>query len=317
MEEVLYGCDVMPSAVHITGSTLSGVEPSAVFENSRLYTMPYGRQWDGKVAIGSLELLRSSSVLTLFNTTDPAMRTGSAGEETAAQVMAEFPDEGFDLVIMNPPFTSNTAKERMHIGTFAPAFAAFENDDKAQRDMSSRLSKLKAGTCYHGHAGMASAFAALAERKLKSGGTLALVMPLTATAASSWQAFRKLMAQGFTELMIVSIAANGRDMAFSSDTDMAECLVLARKRPVTAVSEEHLPCEECCDTVLRVEEARFVSLTNRPVNFAQAAQMGRGIITGKHTRRIDDGPFGGTSLLIGEETTGAMIHAICSEDGGP
>ena len=27
MEEVLYGCDVMPSAVHITGSTLSGVEP--------------------------------------------------------------------------------------------------------------------------------------------------------------------------------------------------------------------------------------------------------------------------------------------------
>ena len=72
MEEVLYGCDVMPSAVHITGSTLSGVEPSAVFENSRLYTMPYGRMADGSVAIGSLELLQSSSVLTLFNTSDPA-----------------------------------------------------------------------------------------------------------------------------------------------------------------------------------------------------------------------------------------------------
>ena len=28
MEDVLYGCDVMPSAVHITGSTLSGMEPS-------------------------------------------------------------------------------------------------------------------------------------------------------------------------------------------------------------------------------------------------------------------------------------------------
>ena len=35
--------------------------------------------------IGSLELLQSSNVLTLFNTSDPAMRTGSAGEETAAQ----------------------------------------------------------------------------------------------------------------------------------------------------------------------------------------------------------------------------------------
>ena len=60
MEEVLYGCDVMPSAIHITGSTLSGVEPSVGFGRSRLYTMPYGRQKDGTVAIGSLELLQSS-----------------------------------------------------------------------------------------------------------------------------------------------------------------------------------------------------------------------------------------------------------------
>ena len=53
------------------------------------------------------------------------MRTGGAGEETAAQIIADIPDQGFDLVIMNPPFTSNTAKETMHVGTFAPAFAAF------------------------------------------------------------------------------------------------------------------------------------------------------------------------------------------------
>ena len=108
MEEVLYGFDVMPSAIHITGSTLSGVEPSVGFGSSRLYTMPYGRQEDGSVKIGSLELLQSSTALTLFNTSDPAMRTGSAGEETAAQIIAEIPDEGFDLVIMNPPFTRNT-----------------------------------------------------------------------------------------------------------------------------------------------------------------------------------------------------------------
>ena len=49
MEDVLYGCDVMPSAIHITGSTLSGVEPAVGFGSSRLYTMPYGRQPDGTV----------------------------------------------------------------------------------------------------------------------------------------------------------------------------------------------------------------------------------------------------------------------------
>ena len=44
---------------------------------------------DDSVMIGSLELLQSSDVLTLFNTSDPALRTGSAGEETAAQIRAE------------------------------------------------------------------------------------------------------------------------------------------------------------------------------------------------------------------------------------
>ena len=42
MEEVLYGCDVMPSAAHITSATLSGVQPDVIFNKSRIYTMPYG-----------------------------------------------------------------------------------------------------------------------------------------------------------------------------------------------------------------------------------------------------------------------------------
>ncbi len=323
MEEVLYGCDVMPSAVHITGSTLSGVEPSVLFDKSRLYTMPYGRMKDGSVTIGSLELLRSSSVLTLFNTSDPAMRTGSAGEETAAQVRAEIPDEGYDLVIMNPPFTSNTAKETMHVGTFAPAFAAFASDDRDQRDMARHLSRLKKGTCYHGHAGMASAFAALAQRKLKPGGTLALVVPLTASAASSWRAFRQMMAQGFTDLMVLSIAANGRDMSFSSDTGMAECLVLARKVPIggshrgTLHSGGKQEQKDDRDRSPSVRRAHFVSLRHRPQGFAHAAQIAKGIVTGDYIRRIEEGPFGGTPLMVGEELTGEAITASSHLSGDP
>ena len=160
MEEVLYGCDVMPSAIHITGSTLSGMQPNVGFGQSRLYTMPYGRQEDTTVKIGSLELLQSSSALTLFNTSDPALRTGSAGEETAAQVLVDIPDEGFDLVIMNPPFTSNTKHYDAGIRVLNAAFAAF-NASKKTRDMA-RLMRQRAQEtpAYHGHAGMASAFAA-------------------------------------------------------------------------------------------------------------------------------------------------------------
>ena len=182
MEDVLYGCDVMPSAIHITGSTLSGAQPNMQFGQSRLYTLAYGRQPDGSVAIGSLELLQSSSAMTLFNTSDPAQRTGSVGEQTAAQIIADIPDKGFDLVIMNPPFTRATNHEGAHADVTNPAFAAFDASRDDQTAMGNRINDLGKGSCYHGNAGIASAFAALAHRKLKPGGVLALVLPLSAAA---------------------------------------------------------------------------------------------------------------------------------------
>ena len=228
MEEVLYGCDVMPSAIHITGSTLSGAQPNVGFGKTRLYTLAYGRQEDGSVAIGSLELLQSSSTMTLFNMSDPALRTGSAGEETAAQVIADVKDGEFDLVIMNPPFTRATNHEGAHADVTNPAFAAFGATDADQTAMGKRINTLGKGTCYHGNAGIASAFAALVDKKLRPGGVLAMVLPLSVSAGLSWKGFRELLGGSYADLTVLSIAANGKEMSFSSDTGMAECLVIAR-----------------------------------------------------------------------------------------
>ena len=142
MEEVLCGCDVIPSAIHITGSTLSGIQPNVGYDKSRLYPMAYGRREDGTVKIGSLELLQSSATWVLFNTSDPAYRTGSAGEETATQIIIDVPDSSYDLVIMNPPFTRNTGQEGDNIGIANRAFAAFNASDADQRDMGKRLDRL-------------------------------------------------------------------------------------------------------------------------------------------------------------------------------
>ena len=302
MEEVLYGCDVMPSAAHITSATLSGVQPDVIFNKSRIYTMPYGRQTDGTVSIGSLELLQPSQVLTLFNTNDPALRTGSVGEETAAQINVDIPDGSFDIVIMNPPFTSNSTNERMHIGTFAPAFAAFNASPQDQKDMVKRMSILKSETCYHGHAGLASAFAALGHRKLKPGGILALVLPLTASATSSWQRFRQMIADEYTDLTILSIAANGHDMSFSSDTGMGECLVIARKRA------RKLDCSATSPT------AQFTSLRKRPQGFAPAASIAGNLNNVGQVRQIKNGPYGGTPLSLGNQTIGETlsVHSLAS-----
>ena len=230
MEEVLYGCDVMPSAVHITGATLSGVQPAVAFGNTRLYTFPYGRMKDDSVQIGSLERLGDSPALTLINMSDPTQRTGSAGEETVEQVIADIPDRSFDLVIMNPPFTRATNHEGAHADITNPAFAAFDATPADQTEMGNRINELGRGTCYHGNAGIASAFAALADKKLKPGGVLALVLPLSAAAGLSWQKFRHMLAADYTDLTVLTIAAaDNDDLSFSADTGLAECLVIARK----------------------------------------------------------------------------------------
>ena len=299
MEDALYGCDVMPSAIHITGSTLSGMQPNVGYGNSRLYTMPYGRQADGSVAIGSLELLQASSVMTLFNTSDPAMRTGSAGEETAAQVLADIPDEGFDLVIMNPPFTRATNHGGVHANVVNPAFAAFEASKADMDAMSKRMKDLsKRGrnevSCYHGNAGIASAFAELAHYKLKPGGVFAFVLPLVAANGLSWQKFRQMLARHYTDLQVLSIAAADiRDISFSADTGLGECLIIARKRGA--------------DEQPTGGDIRFISLTQRPSGFVQANEFSKKIISAVDVRGLEDGPYGGTPITVGTEHTGEMV----------
>ncbi len=301
MEEVLYGCDVMPSAIHISGATLSGVHPNVKFGGSRLYTLPYGRQRDGTVAIGSLELLQSSSVMSLMNTTDPALRTGSAGEETAAAIVVDVPDEGFDLVIMNPPFTRNTGQEGEHIGTANRAFAAFQATDADQREMGSRLKRLQRGTQAHGNAGIASAFAALANLKLKPGGVVALVLPLTVATGASWSKFRELLTKEYDDISILSISAGNGSIAFSSDTGIAECLLTARK-------------VEKRDSASN--RAEFTSFNIRPSGFPQSAVAAHEISAKSGSiRAIENGPYGGTRLTVGDELIGEMLSASGRSNG--
>ena len=294
MENVLYGCDVMPAAIHITGATLSGAQPKVGYGQSRLYTMPYGRLSDDSVAIGSLDFLKSNAQLTLSNFSDPSLRAGSSGDEGSVPVIAEIKDATFDLVIMNPPFTRATNHEGAHANVVNPAFAAFAASKADMDAMGKRMRSRGRDSCYDGKAGLASAFAALADKKLKPGGVLALVLPLSMASGASWEKFRQVLADGYTDLEILSIAANGKDMSFSSDTGMAECLVVARKLREGETS---------------AEQVRLVSLNRRPPGFAAAAEVAKGILSAAEIRGIEDGPYGGTALNIGSENVAEIASA--------
>ena len=298
MEEVLIGCDVMPSAVHISGATLSGVHPSIAFDQSRLYTLAYGRQPGGDFAVGSLELLQSSTARSFVNMSNPALRTGSAGEETATRISADIPDESFDLIIMNPPFTSNTKHYDADGGVVNAAFAAFDASAEDQELMANRLSRLAKGSCYHGHAGLGSIFAELGHRKLKVGGALALVLSFSVINGASWKKFRKLINENYEDVTIVSIAGNGSEMSFSADTGIAECLVIARKTDARA------------NPVMR---GLSISLKSRPRDFAQSYVVSKSIDEIESVRKLEDGPYGGDSIDIGDETVAEALDLPFSE----
>ncbi|MCY4224899.1 MAG: hypothetical protein OXF06_08680, partial [Bacteroidetes bacterium] len=60
MESVFTAADIMPSAVHLTAATLSGMHPEKPYGHTRIINMPYGDNINGNgVSIGSLDLMEA------------------------------------------------------------------------------------------------------------------------------------------------------------------------------------------------------------------------------------------------------------------
>ena len=228
LEKVLLGTDVLPMAVHLSLSMLAAHHPDIVFEYCAMLPMPYGKQETGEYALGALDLLTSQRALPTIATRPEAL-TGSG---TAAA--HDIPDRHYDLVIMNPPFTRPTNHAGGRKGISNPAFAGLGTSQSVQRQMGRQLSSRAKGTVYHGNAGLASAFVALADKKLADGGMLAMVLPLMATTGSSWEAARQLLRKNYADITVVTIAgAKSEDKSFSADTGLGECLLIANKCAVS------------------------------------------------------------------------------------
>jgi len=184
MAKALVGCDILPAAAHLTATMLSSAHPTVQYDGSRVFTLPYGPQEDGTVALGSIDLMRDLALLKSSEITAKAIEGWGEAEKNAWQYA---PHVSFDLVIMNPPFTRATNHGGEHKRVPNPMFAAFGASAAEQKAMANTAKKLTAGTVAHGNAGEASIFLALADRKLAKDGMLALVMPLTLLTGASWQ----------------------------------------------------------------------------------------------------------------------------------
>ncbi|MCX8505608.1 MAG: hypothetical protein ORN98_03215, partial [Alphaproteobacteria bacterium] len=301
MASVLVGCDILPAAAHLTASMLAMSHPEIIYKKSAIFNVLYGDAGNGEVALGSINLLDDSQGELLEAMKLNANLIDVKGE-VEVDTWKQLPHKSFDVVVMNPPYTRSTNHEGQHENIHMPMFAAFNATPELQKKMADKSELLTKNTSAHGNAGEASIFLALADRKLKPGGILALVMPATLLSGESWEKSRELLAKNYEDLIFISISGNQRgELSFSADTGMAECLVIGRKNPN------------------QQGRAHFVSLRQRPGNITvgnHAANEIRQLLACKTINRLEDGPMGGTQIKFGGDVIGQIIDAPLPISGG-
>lgn len=221
MEHGFCGVDISPIAAHLTASSLSNIEPGADYRHTNIGVAPV---CGPKGATGSVEYLVTEELADLFGY--EASTTGAAprdGAEADAQGLYA-PDERFDIVMMNPPYSRTRGGQSL----FDIAGATDAERNRAQK----RAAKLVRDTPANLKAGLAAVFCELARRKLSPGGRIGIVLPSTAAASPAWADIRAMFETHFDDLLLVAFpgATRGGDKTLSADTAMGEMIIAGTKR---------------------------------------------------------------------------------------
>ena len=184
------------------------------------------RRTDGRWALGALDLIEDPERTLPINLINPQRVHGDASRVDISE--SEFRHGEMDIVVDNPPFTRVGADNTAGV----PKSIFGDQDVHIAKEMQRTLREIK-DSIGNSNAGFGSYFVDLADRMLKDNGqsTMGFVLPLTALTAPHWQNVRDLWAQKYHDVIVVTIAnARTEDCAFSADTNMAECLIIATKR---------------------------------------------------------------------------------------
>lgn len=215
MENVLHGYDVLPSAVHLTASTLAMLAPEVAFVRMALYVMPLGLD-RGIPKLGSLDFLIGPEIRTqmaLDYTHQEDTRSGAASSGSANAILPKL-----DLCVMNPPFVRSVGGNLL--------FGSLPDErGQLQTELKRRVRQIGASAT----AGLGSVFVALADRSLKTGGRLAFVLPAALVSGEAWGDTRKLIADSYHLETVIS-SHDAERPNFSENTDLSEVLFIARKR---------------------------------------------------------------------------------------
>lgn len=289
LEKNIGGADVLPNATHLTFAALASTYSDIKLGGTRVLTAPYGLLDSGYYAVGSLELLNDQSPLPTLDEAKAERIGGEKGEVVDFQ--NAFPHSEWHIVIQNPPFTKPNADANAsdNKGLFR-GHDRPEDDAEAMRlAVASKDRHVSKGA---GMAGLGAYFVDLADKKLKRGGTMGFILPATILAGTSMQKVRDVWATEYHNVTVVTIAqADASKCAFSADTDMAECMVIATK-----------------GIGANTGRGKFVCLNHRPESLLEALEIANRINRSQSVRRMEDSPNSGDTLKIGDDEIGQVLE---------
>lgn len=286
MEDVIYGYDVLASAVHLTASTLALRAPDISFKKMHLYSLPLGGHHH---RLGSIEFLKERQVpiaLDLFGVSTAAGQVTARGE--VEQFSAPLPD--LDLCVMNPPFTRSVGGNLL--------FGSVPESQRAQ--MQKDLKKLLQATQVSASAtaGLGSVFVAAGDRAVRDNGRMALVLPKALLSGVAWKQTRFIFDTRYQlECLIVSHDPN--QWNFSENTNLSEVLLVARKLSKKAVHKK------VTGTVVSVNLWKNPSTSFEALSIAQCLTEGE-------PPDVENGQ-GALQLKVGDTKFGEAISIPLSE----
>lgn len=228
VETVLYGYDVLPSAIHLTASTLALRSPDVPFKKMNLFSLPLGGV---DHSLGSIELLSGNLIQVpldlagaLADRQAPQQVTGRAAEAAYTSL----PE--LDLCVMNPPFVRSVGGNLL--------FGSLPEPDRQK--MQTKLKRLVKNADVQANitAGLGAVFVAVGNRYVKSNGRLALVLPKAVLSGVSWNPTRQLINQQY-RLDYVVVSHDAQRWNFSESTDLSEVLLVGTKKEAMRTEEDH------------------------------------------------------------------------------
>ena len=319
MQRAITAMDILPASTALAAARLDALEPDPAQPGGatralsprcgpiekRTTSKKQARQAKRAVGLGSVDLLDPVE----FQRQD--LRPIGRGE--AARERLNFPPESQDLVIMNPPYTRTQDPREWDQNVPNPKREILPTKGAELEQMERRMEKIRTRIQAGNGNGFSLHFAHLAHRMVKRGGTIALLLPMSALSAGGgggetwgnhrpdqgWPSFRRKLIDGYTDIRVIGIAGfEDTDSTFSQDTYIAEAMLVAR-RTRTGERPDGTGC--------------FITLKKRPEDEDDAAHLARAIERTAGQLREDE-PGTVRELAAGSRVEGTVVKAVLPRD---